>query len=252
MFDTIHAKDNAEEKDNISLELHSIQKNLLAAWQIGVLKNMQQKDTFLNYTISCITHFFNILQFVKCSLLNQDAPLCKSVKNTHWIHYVLKYFQQYLTVLHWHSRGSLTGHVAKLTLQTLKLVLVQQQDLLFSRNLFACFCLLKMVSHTLSSICIPQYENFLASPSGRSPVELDSLVVPIFLLLDDSATQKFSSLKSLLREPPRAVNYDEKTEKRYEWVLPGRSVVIAILFFKYTVIATSFCFFYSSLHGKAW
>uniref|UniRef100_U3IMM2 Ciliosis and planar polarity effector complex subunit 1 n=1 Tax=Anas platyrhynchos platyrhynchos TaxID=8840 RepID=U3IMM2_ANAPP len=203
MFDTIHAKDNAEEKDNISVELHSIQKNLLAAWQIGVLKNMQEKDTFLNYTVSCITHFFNILQFVKCSLLNQDALLCKSVKNTHWIHYVLKYFQQYLTVLHWHSRGSLTGHVAKLTLQTLKLMLVQQQDLLFSRNLFACFCLLKMVSHTLSSICIPQYENFLASPDGRSPVELDSLVVPIFLLLDDSATQKFSSLKSLLREPPR-------------------------------------------------
>lgn len=109
-----------------------------------------------------------------------------------------------------------------------------------------------MVSHTLSSICIPQYENFLASPDGRSPVELDSLVVPIFLLLDDSATQKFSSLKSLLREPPRAVNSDEKTEKRYELVLPGRSIVIAILFSKYTVIATSFCFFYSSLRGKAW
>ncbi|XP_068524064.1 ciliogenesis and planar polarity effector 1 isoform X3 [Anas acuta] len=227
MFDTIHAKDNAEEKDNISVELHSIQKNLLAAWQIGVLKNMQEKDTFLNYTVSCITHFFNILQFVKCSLLNQDALLCKSVKNTHWIHYVLKYFQQYLTVLHWHSRGSLTGHVAKLTLQTLKLMLVQQQDLLFSRNLFACFCLLKMVSHTLSSICIPQYENFLASPDGRSPVELDSLVVPIFLLLDDSATQKFSSLKSLLREPPRAVNYDEKTEKRLVvlWRLLYKKVV---------------------------
>lgn len=227
MFDTIHAKDNAEEKDNISVELHSIQKNLLAAWQIGVLKNMQEKDTFLNYTVSCITHFFNILQFVKCSLLNQDALLCKSVKNTHWIHYVLKYFQQYLTVLHWHSRGSLTGHVAKLTLQTLKLMLVQQQDLLFSRNLFACFCLLKMVSHTLNSICIPQYENYLASPGGRSPVELDSLVVPIFLLLDDSATQKFSSLKSLLREPPRAVNYDEKTEKRLVvlWRLLYKKVV---------------------------
>ncbi|XP_032062172.1 ciliogenesis and planar polarity effector 1 [Aythya fuligula] len=227
MFDTIHAKDNAEEKDNISLELHSIQKNLLAAWQIGVLKNIQEKDTFLNYTVSCITHFFNILQFVKCSLLNQDALLSKSVKNTHWIHYVLKYFQQYLTVLHWHSRGSLTGHVAKLALQTLKLMLVQQQDLLFSRNLFACFCLLKMVSHTLSSICIPQYENFLASPGGRSPVELDSLVVPVFLLLDDSATQKFSSLKSLLREPPRAVNYDEKTEKRLVvlWRLLYKKVV---------------------------
>uniref|UniRef100_A0A8B9BDT8 Ciliosis and planar polarity effector complex subunit 1 n=1 Tax=Anser brachyrhynchus TaxID=132585 RepID=A0A8B9BDT8_9AVES len=227
MFDTIHAKDNAEEKDNLSVELHSIQKNLLAAWQIGVSKNMQEKDTFLNYTVSCITHFFNILQFVKCSLLNQDALLCKSVKNTQWIHCVLKYFQQYLTVLHWHSRASLTGHVAKLTLQTLKLLLVQQQDLLFSKNLFACFCLLKMVSNTLSSVCVPQYENFFASPGVHSVVELDSLVVPIFLLLDDSATQKFSSLKSLLRELPQAVNYDEKTEKRLVvlWRLLYKKVV---------------------------
>ncbi|KFR01584.1 Uncharacterized protein C5orf42, partial [Nipponia nippon] len=214
MFDTIHAKDNAEEKDKLSVELYSVQKNLLAAWQIGISKNIEEKDTLLNYTVNCITHSFNILQFVKCSLLNQDTSLNKSVKNTHWMHCVLKYFQQCLTVLYWHSRASLTGHVAKLTLQTLKLMLTQQQDQLFSKHLLACFCLLKMVSHTLSSVCILQYENFFASPRGNSLVELDSLIVPIFLALDDSNTQQFSSLKSLLREPPRAVNHDAKTEKR--------------------------------------
>ncbi|KAK4815418.1 hypothetical protein QYF61_001406, partial [Mycteria americana] len=214
MFDTIHAKDNTEEKDKLSVELHSIQKNLLAAWQIGISKNMEEKDTLLNYTVNCIIHFFNILQFVKCSLLNQGASLNKSMKNTQWMHCVLKYFQQCLTVLYWHSRASLTGHVAKLTLQTLKLMLIQQQDQLFSKNLLACFCLLKMVSHTLSSVCILQYENFFASPRGNSLVELDSLTVPIFLVLDESTTQQFSSLKSLLREPPRAVNHDAKTEKR--------------------------------------
>lgn len=214
MFDTIHAKDNTEEKDKLPAELNSVQRSLLTAWQIGISKNIEERDTFLNYTISCITHFFNILQFVECSSLNQDAFLNKSVKNSHWIHCVLKYFQLCLSVLHWHSRAGMTGHVAKLTLQTLKLMLVQKQDQLFSKNLLACFCLLKMVSHTLSSTCIPQYENLFASPGVNSLVELDSFIVPIFLFLDESATQGFSSLKSLLRELPQALNCDEKTEKR--------------------------------------
>ncbi|XP_009953163.1 PREDICTED: uncharacterized protein C5orf42 homolog, partial [Leptosomus discolor] len=214
MFDTIHAKDSTEEKDKLSVELYSIQKNLLAAWQTGISKNTEEKDTLLNYTVNCIIHFFNVLQFVKCSLLNQDASLNKSVKDTHWMHCVIKYFQQCLTVLYWHSRASVTGHVAKLTLQTLKLMLIQQQDQLFSKNLLACFCLLKMVSHTLSSVCVLQYENIFASSQGNSLVELDSLSVPFFLVLDESTTQQFSSLKSLLREPPQTVNNDAKPEKR--------------------------------------
>ncbi|KAM9262132.1 ciliogenesis and planar polarity effector 1 [Morus bassanus] len=227
MFDTIHAKDNSEERDKLSVELYSIQKNLLAAWQIGISKNMEEKDTLLNYTVNCIIHFFNFLQFVKCSLPNEDASLNKSVKNTHWMHCVLKYFQQCLNVLYWHSRARLTGHVAKLTLHTSKLMLIEQQDQLFSKNLLACFCLLKMVSHSLSSVCILEYEDFFASPHANSLVELDSLIVPIFLVLDESKTQQFSSLKSLLREPPRAVNHDAKTEKRLNvlWRLLYKKVV---------------------------
>ncbi|XP_064295540.1 ciliogenesis and planar polarity effector 1 isoform X2 [Phalacrocorax carbo] len=227
MFDTIHAKDNSEEKNELSVELYSVQKNLLAAWQIGISKNTEEKDTLLNYTVNCIIHFFNFLQFVKHSWLNEDASLNKSVKNTHWVHCVLKYFQQCLNVLHWHSRARLTGHVAKLTLQTLKLMLIEQQDQLFSKNLLACFCLLKMVSHALSSVCIVEYEDFFTPPHGSSVVELDSLTVPIFLVLDESKTQQFSSLKSLLREPPQALNYDAKTEKRLNvlWRLLYEKVV---------------------------
>nr|XP_009942042.1 PREDICTED: uncharacterized protein C5orf42 homolog [Opisthocomus hoazin] len=227
MFDTIHAKDNTEEKDKLPVELYSIQKNLLAAWQVGISKNMEEKDTLLNYTVNCVIHFFSILQFVKCALLNRDASLKKSMKNTHWLHCVVKYFQQYLTVLYWHSRPSLTGHVVKLALQTLKLMLIQQQDQLFSENLLACFCLSKMVSHTLSSVCILQYESFFTSPHGNSLVELDSLTVPIFVLLDEITTQQFSSLKSLLRDPPRAVTHDAKTEKRLIvlWQLLYKKVV---------------------------
>ncbi|GAB5567317.1 ciliogenesis and planar polarity effector 1 isoform X1 [Prionailurus iriomotensis] len=39
MFDTIHAEDNTEETDRTITELHSVQKNLLAAWAIGISKN---------------------------------------------------------------------------------------------------------------------------------------------------------------------------------------------------------------------
>ncbi|XP_053858447.1 ciliogenesis and planar polarity effector 1 [Vidua macroura] len=230
MFDTIHAEDDIEEKDNssleLSMELYSIQKNLLGAWQIGISKNLEEKDALLNYTVNCIIHFFRIVQFVKCTLPNQDASLNKSVKITQWMHFVLKYFQQCLTVLYWHSRGSVTRHVAKLTLETLKLLFIQQQDQLFSKNLLACFCLLKMVSYTLSRVCVLQYENFFASPDSNTLVELDSLTVPVFLVLDDNSTQQFSSLKSLLRECPQ-VNRDAKTEKRLTvlWQLLYEKVV---------------------------
>ncbi|NXD09083.1 CPLN1 protein, partial [Nothocercus nigrocapillus] len=227
LFDTIHAEDVTEEKDSLSVELNSIEKNLLTAWQIGVSKNVEEKDALLDYTVNCFTHFFNILQFVKGSLLNQDAFLNKSLKNTHWMHYVLKYFQQCLTLLYGHSRASLTVHVAKLTLQTIKLILTQKQDQMFSENLLACFYLLRMVSHTLGSMCIPQNEVFFASPVVNSLVELDSHVVPIFLALDENNTQQISSLKSLLREPPQAINHDGKTEKRLTvlWRLLYKKVV---------------------------
>ncbi|OXB79182.1 UNVERIFIED_CONTAM: hypothetical protein H355_006641 [Colinus virginianus] len=216
MFDTIHAEGSTEKNDKLPVELNSVQRNLLTAWQIGISKDIEERDTFLNYTVSFITHFFNILQFVECSLLDQDAFLNKTMKNSQWVHCVLKYFQLCLSVLHWHSRASMTGHVAKLTLQTLKLMLIQKQDQFFSKNLLACFCLLKMVSHTLSNSCIPQYENLFASPGVSSLVELDSFTVPVFQFLDENATQEFSSLKALLREPPRTLNCGEKTEKRYE------------------------------------
>ncbi|XP_028943172.1 ciliogenesis and planar polarity effector 1, partial [Antrostomus carolinensis] len=45
-------------------------------------------------------------------------------------------------------------------------------------------------------------------------MELDAFTVPIFLLLDESTSQQFNSLKSLLRQPPQPVNHDAKTEKR--------------------------------------
>ncbi|XP_074851741.1 ciliogenesis and planar polarity effector 1 [Carettochelys insculpta] len=215
MFDTVHAKDDTDAKDDLSMELNSIKKNLLAAWGIGISKNVQEKDRLLNYTIVCTTHFFNILQFIKSPLLNRDALLNKSVNNNLWIHCVLKHFHQCLTVLYWDVRDRKTiGHLVKLTSQTVKLLLIQPQDL-FSKYLLGCFYLLKMVAVSLNGMFIPHYEIMSTfSDVNSSTLELDSLIVPIFQVLDGSSGHKFPSLNSLLKIPPHAVKFGEKPENR--------------------------------------
>ncbi|XP_019373489.1 PREDICTED: protein JBTS17 isoform X1 [Gavialis gangeticus] len=214
MFDTIHAEDDTEEKDDWSVELDSIQKNLLAAWETGISKNVQEKDVLLNYTISCITYFFSIIQYIKSPLLNHKPFLNKSADNNLWIHCVLRHFQQFLSVLFWGVRDEQTiRYVAKLTSQTIKVMLVQQKDQLFSKNLLGSFCLLKMVTRTLNGICTPEYE-MISTSSVNSNVKLDSLVVPIFQVLNGNVTQKFHSQTSLLKRPPYASSLDEKPENR--------------------------------------
>nr|XP_048705548.1 ciliogenesis and planar polarity effector 1 isoform X10 [Caretta caretta] len=215
MFDTVHAKDDTDAKDDLSMELNSIQKNLLAAWGIGISKNVQEKDMLLNYTVGCITHLFSILQFSKSSLLNHDAFLNQSEKYNLWMHCILKHFQQCLTVLYWDVRDRQTvGHLVKLTSQTVKLMLIQLQDQLFSEYLLGCFCLLKMVAHSLNGKFTPCYEIMSASSDVNTTIELDSLIVPIFQVLDGSSAQKFRSLNSLLKIPPQTVKLNEKPENR--------------------------------------
>ncbi|XP_039399480.1 ciliogenesis and planar polarity effector 1 isoform X8 [Mauremys reevesii] len=215
MFDTVHAKDDTDAKDDLSMELNSIQKNLLAAWGIGISKNVKEKDILLNYTVGCITHFFNILQFIKSPLLTRDTFLNKSEKYKLWMHTILKHFQQFLTVLYWDVRERQTvGHLVKLTSQTVKLMLVQHQDQLFSEYLLGCFCLLKLVAHSLNGKFTPCYEIMSASSDVNSAVELDSLIVPVFQVLDGSSAQKFRSLNSLLKIPPQAVKLGEKPDNR--------------------------------------
>ncbi|KAM9138287.1 ciliogenesis and planar polarity effector 1 isoform 2-T2 [Pangshura tecta] len=228
MFDTVHAKDDSDAKDDLSMELNSIQKNLLAAWGIGISKNVQEKDILLNYTVGCITHLFNILQFIKSPLLTHDAFLNKSEKYKLWMHAILKHFQQCLTVLYWDVRDRQTvGHLVKLTSQTVKLMLIQHQDQLFSEYLLGCFCLLKLVAHSLNGKFTPCYEIMSASSDVNSAVELDSLIVPVFQVLDGSSAQKFCSLNSLLKIPPQAVKLGEKPDNRLMilWRLLYKQVV---------------------------
>ncbi|XP_074138733.1 ciliogenesis and planar polarity effector 1 isoform X1 [Sminthopsis crassicaudata] len=216
MFDTIHAKDDIKEKDDIITELHSIQKNLLAAWNIGISKNVEHKKLMLNYTVTCITHFFYILQFVKCPSPKQNFYLNKTLRHNAWLHCVFQFFHQCLSVQYWDLRYRQTvGHLIKLTSQTLQLIFVQQQqDQLFSDTLLGCFNLLKMVSDSLNGIYTLQHQVISTSDDGNRTVNHESLVVPIFQNFSYNCTQKPWSWNSFLKLPPQAINLVQKPGHR--------------------------------------
>ncbi|CAI5787672.1 Hypothetical predicted protein [Podarcis lilfordi] len=211
MFDTIHAMDATGEEDDTALELNHIQKNLIAAWRVGISRNMQERDTLLNCTIRCIIYFFNILQYAKLNVAHLDHP----VRNCTWIQSVLKCFQQFLSLLSWDGKHrQILGHLMKLTLQTLKLMLVEQQNQLFSNNLLGGFSLLKMVTHFLNGKNAPQYEILPAAPDVNNQVEFDSIIVSVFQAIDWSSHQHFCALNYILKLSPPAVNLSSNSEKR--------------------------------------
>ncbi|XP_034298270.1 ciliogenesis and planar polarity effector 1 isoform X3 [Pantherophis guttatus] len=210
MFDTIHAIDGTDrKKEGLLFELNHIQKNLIAAWRVGTSRSIKEKDILLNFNIRCIVHFFNILQHVKLKEL--DHP----VKNQSWIQCVLNCFHQFLTVLSWENQHRQTlGHLMKFTMQTLKLILAEQQDHLFSTNLLGGFSLLKMVIHYLNAKKIPQYEVLLADLNGNNKVELDSVDLPLFQSTDWNSHQKHCALHSMLMCSLPMANRTENQEKR--------------------------------------
>ncbi|XP_078240608.1 ciliogenesis and planar polarity effector 1 isoform X7 [Pogona vitticeps] len=210
MFDTIHAVDCPGEKDDTSLELNCIQKNLIAAWRMGISSSIQERDKLLSYTIRCITHFFNILQYTKLNFVH----LNNAFGNRPWMQCVLKCFQQFLTVLSWESKHRHTlGHLMKLTLQTLKLMLAEQQDGMFSSSLLGGFSLLKIVSHYLNGKNIPQYATF-STLLNINNVELDSITTPLFRSVDCNSHQSFCSLDSIQKASPATVNLTKNSENR--------------------------------------
>ncbi|XP_074185089.1 ciliogenesis and planar polarity effector 1 isoform X2 [Rhinolophus sinicus] len=208
MFDTIHAKDNTEETDGTIIELHSVQKNLLAAWTIGISKNVAEKNSMLNYTIVCITHFFYILQFIKCPFPKFDLFLSKSPRHNAWVLCIFQLFHQCLSVQYWDMRYRQdVGHLVKLTSNTVKLLLTQQQQgQLFSERLSACFHLLKMVADHLNGIYSLQPEIISASTDGSRTANQDSLVVPVFQIFQDSGSQENWSWNSSFKIHPQVVN----------------------------------------------
>ncbi|KAJ6656118.1 hypothetical protein lerEdw1_004169 [Lerista edwardsae] len=211
MFDSVHAVDGTGEKDDTTLELNCIQKNVIAAWRVGISRSIEgSRDTLLGCTIRCITHFFSILQYTKLNIGHLDS----SFKNKSWIQCILKCFQQFLILLSWDGKHRQTlGHLLKLTSETLKLILAEQNQQ-FSNHLLGGFALLKMITHCLNSKYVPQYEVLLEFLDVASNMELDSLVVPVFQAMDWNRQQHFCALNSILKLSPPTVNLSENREKR--------------------------------------
>ncbi|KAK7810657.1 hypothetical protein U0070_012783 [Myodes glareolus] len=207
MFDTVHAKDDSKETDRTIAELHCIQKKLLAAWTIGISKNVAEKNLMLNYTVLCLTHFFYILQFIKCPLPKSDLFVNKSVKHNAWVLCVFQLFHQCLSIHYWDMRYRQDiGHLIKLTSNTVKLLLThQQKNGFFSEKLSACLSLLRMVADHVNGICSLQPEALSASAGERTAV-LDSLMVPVCQAAKESwswnsSLNIYPQVTSLVRKP---------------------------------------------------
>lgn len=216
MFDTVHAKDNTEETDKTVTQLHSIQKNLLAAWTIGISKNVSEKNLMLNYTVVCITHFFYILQFIKCPSSKLDLLLSMSPKLNEWPLCIFQIFNQFLAIQYWDLRYKQDlGHLVKLTSNTVKLLLSEQHsDQLFSEKILACFHLLRVVTDNLNRIYSLQPEVILATTDGSTTANQDSLVVPIFQEFQDFDCLESGSWNSSLKICPQAVNLVQRPGNR--------------------------------------
>uniref|UniRef100_A0A8C5YQG4 Ciliosis and planar polarity effector complex subunit 1 n=1 Tax=Marmota marmota marmota TaxID=9994 RepID=A0A8C5YQG4_MARMA len=216
MFDTIHAKDDIKETDKTITELHSIQKNLLAAWTVGISKNVIEKSLMLNYTVVCITHFFYILQFVKCPFPKLSIFLSNIPKHNSWVLCIFQLFHQCLSTQYWDMRYRQdVRHLIKLTSNTIKLLLTQQQKgHLLSEKLFACFYLLRMVADNLNGIYQLQPEVISASADGSRTADQDSLVVSIFQMFQDSSSQENWSWKSSFKIHPQVTNLVQQPSHR--------------------------------------
>ncbi|XP_057564100.1 ciliogenesis and planar polarity effector 1 isoform X3 [Hippopotamus amphibius kiboko] len=216
MIDTIHAEDNTEETDKTVTELHSVQKNLLAAWTIGISKNVTEKNLMLNYTVVCITHFLYILQFIKCPFPKLDLFLSKSPRHNAWVLCIFQLFHQCLSIQYWDMRYKQdVGHLVKLTSNTVKLLLTQQQqDQLFSEKLLACFHLLRMVADHLNGIYSLQPEVISSSTAESRTAKQDSLVVPIFQMFQDSGSRENWSWDPSLKIRPQVLNFVQQPGHR--------------------------------------
>ncbi|CAH2296477.1 JBTS17 isoform X3 [Pelobates cultripes] len=212
MFDTMHASDQFEGQSDLLSDLHRIQKTLLTAWTVGItMRNLNQKDSLLHYTVSCLTHFLAVLQSSKCPSLQHSKPSKKMVKGNDWIVY-MTIFQQCLTILHWDVAPKRTiGHIIKLTSETAKLILEHRRDMP-TKGLLECFCLFKMVSQHLNLIYNLHYETFWPTTDTSNKACLDLLKIPIFEGLNIKL--KHWSLDCVFKQPPEPVNLRLKSEKR--------------------------------------
>ncbi|KAM4052260.1 ciliogenesis and planar polarity effector 1 isoform 2-T2 [Anomaloglossus baeobatrachus] len=204
MFDTVHASDPSPGRSDVVGELLRIQRALLTAWAVGVSAGgATHTGPLLHYTVGCLIHFMSILQNPKCPMLKVDKPSKKKARGDPWTSYAA-IFHQCLTGLYWDVAPRQTmGHVMKLTAETLRLVLSPHRPLL-SKSLLEGFCLLQMVSRSLSAIYTVRFQ----------AVSYDAahLRTPVFQAIKQPITG--SPLQRILQEPPNVRGDTAKSEKR--------------------------------------
>lgn len=166
----------------------------------------------LNYTVVCITHFFYILQFTECPFPKLDLFLSKSPRQNAWVLCVFQLFHQCLSAQRWAvGPGHAVGPVLKLAASTLQLLLPRpQRGPLSSERLLACFHFLRMVADHLNG-------TYYLQPEVISASNQDSLVVPIFQILQDSRSRENWAWCSSLKTPPQAVNLVQQPGHRYNF-----------------------------------
>lgn len=217
MFDTIHAEDPAAEADGTIADLHSVQKNLLAAWTVGVSKNVTEKDVMLNYTVVCITYFFYVLQFIKRPFPTLDLSLSKSPRHPAWVLCVFQLLHQCLLAQRWDLRGRpAVRALVALTASALQLLLAPpHRGRAFSERLAACAHLLRMVADHLDGVDHLQPE-VSATAGGSRTASQDSLVVPIFQTFQGSASWDNWPGSSSFRIRPPGANLVQQPGRRYD------------------------------------
>ncbi|XP_018121837.1 ciliogenesis and planar polarity effector 1 isoform X2 [Xenopus laevis] len=210
MFDTIHAREMNDGQNAISSDIHLIQRSLHTAWTVCVtMRHLEEKESLLQYTVGCLSHFLSVLQSFYCTSVKSDT-LSKRKGNVCIV--FLRVFQQCLTVLHWDVISPMSfKHIVKLTTETTKMILAQQ-DQLYTRRLLQSVCLLKMVSQQLNAIYHHQYETLSISPTGSIKAILDILYTPAFEMVDQPP--KGFSACSIVKQPPESVKLSMKSEKR--------------------------------------
>lgn len=219
MFDTIHAEGPAAEAeaDGTVADLHSVQRSLLAAWTVGVSKNVTEKSAMLHYTVVCMTYFLYILQFTQCPLPTLDLSLSERPRHQAWVLGVCQLVRQCLWAPRWDLRGRpAVRALVALTAGALQLLLARPPPgRPFSERLAACLHLLRMAAGRLAGADRLQPE-VSAAAGGRGTAGQDALAVPIFQTSPDRAPwDDWPGDLSFEIRPPGA-NFAAQPGRRYD------------------------------------
>lgn len=198
MFDTLHARSQAESEDSdrdssaLLEELTRAQQSLLTAWALGVSLGgtMDQRKRLLNYTISCAVRLAHLLSIAD--------PLIHSYKQNS----VMEFLRALLSFLPWDSThrdgNSCLGVVLDLTRQLVHLFLPSSmRTVCSSQNFMAALFVLREASRILDqTYSLPQKA---VQQAKVDPCLSDIFSIP--LLQDDVEAEAVASQISVLNRP---------------------------------------------------